>query len=477
MAKESLEINPAGIRLSKNQDTPLYVQVYEQFREMNVSKRLRPGDRVPGSRNLAKELGVSRVIVHQGYEQLILEGYLVGRTGAGTFVASTLPDQLLNAARPGKNAGKQVDGLRSEGARKKEGTGKNEIKSFQIGTPSLDQFPYKAWGQVAGRVLKEVKGVMRGYEYKMGHWGLREAIAAYVRMARAVNCEAEQVVIVTGSLQGLNLVIKCLLKKGDKVWMEDPGYSGARKSFLYAGAQLCPIPIEADGMNITYGQRKAGDAKLAYVTPSHQFPLGCTLSQDKRLQLLEWAGQNKMWILEDDYDSEFRYEGRPLASLQGLDKEGRVIYSGTFSKVLFPGLRLAYIVLPSVEMLPAFKKVKEIIDRQSPIMEQLILSRFIEEGYFLRHIRKMRLLYADRQRILAGLLDEQARDYFQVSAAPSGMHLLCRLSDKIEEVSFRQELERQQLVIAFIADYTIESKQAHAILLGFTAFTKYKMKT
>jgi len=270
--------------------------------------------------------------------------------------------------------------------------------------------------------------------------------------------------------------VKCLLKKGDRVWMEDPGYPGARISFQNAEANICPVPIEKDGLNIAYAMKQFTDAKLAYITPSQQFPLGYTLSQAKRLQLLEWAGRKKMWILEDDYDSEFRYESSPLPSLQGLDDAGRVIYSGTFSKVLFPGLRLAYIVLPSVDMVDAFKKAKENTDRQSPVMDQLILSRFMEEGYFLRHIRKMRLLYAERQNILIKLMNENLENYFRLNISPSGMHLVCWPSASIDIKKFREEVKKQKLAIFFINDYTIQN-QSDAIALGFTAFSKYKIKT
>lgn len=479
MPKETSEIDPAGIKLSKKSATPLYIQVYEQFREMILSKRLRPGDRLPASRNLAASLGVSRIIINQGYEQLIMEGYLVGKTGSGTFVADVLPDHLLNAIKT--NAAKKItpaDRLKVDIKNNDSILGdKIEVIPFQMGTPSLDFFPYKIWHQVGNTVLKKLKAYHLGYEDTLGYWPLRKAIAAYLRISRAVICEAEQVVVVTGSQQGLNLVTEYFLKKGDRVWMEDPGYFGAKNSFSNAGAEICPVPVEEDGLDIDCAIKKFPDAKLAYVTPSHQFPLGYTLSQSKRLELLKWAEEKKSWILEDDYDSEFRYEGRPLPSLQGLDTAGRVIYSGTFSKVLFPGLRLAYIVLPSVELVNELKKVKENLDRQSPAMEQIILTRFMEEGYFLRHIRKMRLLYAERQKILTGLMKEQLGDYFRLSIAPSGMHLLCWISDKIDLAKFKQEIKKQKLSVSFASEYTLQHSIPPAIVLGFTAFSKYKLQT
>ena len=479
MGKESLQINLAGIKLSKKSATPLYTQLYEQFRAMILSNRLRPGDRLPASRNLAKELGVSRVIISQGYEQLMMEGYLIGKTGSGTFVNDTLPDNLLNAEK--------IDSVKSkiETNQNSISTNKNipllfdasGLSAFQIGTPSLDFFPYKTWNNVGAKILKELKGFNLGYGDTLGYLPLRKAIASYLRVSRAVSCETEQVIVVTGSQLGLNLIVECLLKKGDKVWMEDPGYHGAVAAFSNAGTAICPVPVEEDGLNIKYAIRKFSDARLAYVTPSHQFPLGSTLSHAKRLQLLAWAKQNQMWVLEDDYDSEFRYKGNPLASLQGMDAAGVVIYSGTFSKVLFPGLRLAYLVLPSIDMVNKFRQIKINIDRQSPIMEQLILSRFMEEGYFLRHIRKMRLLYDERQTILIKLMHEYLGDYFRLNISASGMHLICWLSDKINTIKFQQEIKKEKLVVSFVSDFTISNRMPTAIALGYTAFSKYKLKT
>jgi len=347
---------------------------------------------------------------------------------------------------------------------------------FQKGTPSLDSFPYAVWHQVGNKVLKDLKNHYLGYTDVLGHWPLRKAISSYLRISRAVNCTPEQVVIVTGSQQGINLIVSCLLEPNDEVWMEDPGYRGARSAFNNAGVKLCPVPIEEDGLNIEYAKKHFEKAKLAYITPSHQYPLGSTLSQSKRLELLTWANERGMWILEDDYDSEFRYEGNPLASLQGLDSNNRVIYSGTFSKVLFPGLRLAYLVLPSAGLVERFKTVKEITDRQSPILEQLILTRFIEEGHFLRHLRKMRILYSERQHIMIKLLGQYLNDYLQISASPAGMHLVCYLSNQIDIEKFKKEIGKRHLIVDFVSELTLEHHIKPAIMLGYTPFPKHRMK-
>jgi GntR family transcriptional regulator/MocR family aminotransferase len=482
MSKQSLELSLAGIKLSKKSEIPLYTQVYSVFRELILNKRLRPGDRLPATRNLALELGVSRVIITQGFEQLILEGYLVGKTGSGTFVADVIPESLTLAQKDNKS------GLRStykdivNGKPNilsdvlKRSSVKEDVVPFLTGTPSLDQFPYKIWSQVAIQTIKNFKHYHLGYDDALGFMPLRQEIAQYLRMARAVNCEPEQVIVINGSQQGLNLVVQCLLNRGDEVWMEDPGYYGAKFAFTNVGANIRPIPIQEDGIDLDYAMSEYDQAKLLYITPSHQFPLGKTLSLAKRLQLLEWAHQRDMWILEDDYDSELRYEGRPLASLQGLDKHQKVIYMGTFTKVLFPGLRLAYVVAPSLEIVDRMKLIKAMLDRQSPILEQAIVASFMQEGHFLRHLRKMRLLYDERKSILIQLLQEKLGDHLEIDNTPAGMNLVAWFTSNIDLEKFSQQTQEQQLVVPLINDYTMKYYTRPGISLGFSAFTKYKMK-
>ena len=483
MSKKSAEFSLAGMKISKDIETPLYRQLYDQFREMILDRRLRAGDRLPSTRILSIETGISRTMITQSFEQLILEGYLVGKPGSGTFVAGTIPDHLTLAGKPDTSrvrpARRQFD-LAKDVLPKEiisRNSNKEEIVPFQIGTPSLDLFPYRIWQQTGGQVLKKFKSFNLGYDDALGYWPLRQEIAGYLRQARAVKCETEQVIVVTGSQQGLNLISECLLKKGDAVWMEDPGYHGAKFSFLNRGVKICPVPVEEDGINISHAIKHCREAKLAYVTPSHQFPLGVTLSLAKRLQLLNWAKRKNRWILEDDYDSEFRYEGRPLASLQGLDTEGCVIYSGTFSKVMYPGLRLAYLVLPSLEMVEEFKKVKAMMDRQSPILDQIILSRFMSEGHFLRHLRKMRLLYDERQQTFINAVKELVGDYLMIKPNAAGMNLTGWVSKKIDLQKLKTEIKKQGLAIPFIRDYAMESFNPRGMMFGYTAFTKYKIRT
>lgn len=484
MAKKSFELDLAGIKINKDIAIPLYTQVYEQFRQMILSGRLRPRDRLPATRNLSEELGVSRTSITQGFEQLILEGYLLGKTGSGTYVAAELPDSLISTAtieKVGKvlNNGEKIvvaKNLISEDLLRRNSE-KEAVVPFQTGHAALDLFSYNSWYKVSKKVFKNLKEYPLGYEDSSGYEPLRNEIARYLRMSRAVKCEAEQIIVVNGSLQGLGLIVQCLLKAGDSIWMEDPGYHGVKFASTSMGIKICPIPVHKDGMNVDFGINKFPEAKLAYVTPSQQFPIGVTLSFEKRLQLLEWAGQHKMWILEDDYDSEFHYEGHPLPSLQGMDKSGRVIYLGTFTKVLFPGLRLAYVVLPTVEMVNEFKKLKGMLDRQSPILDQIIVAKFIEEGHFFRHIRKMRLVYSERRKMLVKLIEENLGDYLEIEPSSAGMNLTAWLSEKIDVQKLREEAKKHRVIVPFINDYSLENLIRPGINLGFTGFTKYKLKT
>ncbi|NSL86871.1 PLP-dependent aminotransferase family protein [Chitinophaga sp. Mgbs1] len=470
MSKETSGFVPAGIQLSKEAEAPLYMQLYQQFREKMVRGQLLPGDRVPSSRALAQELGVSRIIVSQCFEQLIMEGYFESRTGSGTYIAAVLPEQLLQvrtavADPPQETVTDPINGNRIEDV------------PFQMGLPSLDKFPYGIWQRVGAQVLKTLKHFHLGYEDTLGYRPLRKAISDYLRLARGVDCDASRVVVVTGSQQGLNLTLQTLLQPGDDVWMEDPGYYGARLAFRHAGLNICPVPVQADGMDINYAIQHYPAARLAYVTPTHQFPLGCCMSAVKRRQLLDWAADNNGWILEDDYDSEYRYEGPPTPCLQSQDTQGRVIYSGTFSKVLFPALRLAYIVLPTPEMAEAFRQVKESVDRQSPALEQFILHHFMEQGHFVRHIHKMRLLYAERQRLLAALIQERLHPWLQADSLPAGMHLLCRLHPSVDVQRLKKALRQHRVKVTFVEVFTQQHHHPPALLLGFTAFTAYRLKT
>ena len=317
-----------------------------------------------------------------------------------------------------------------------------------------------------------------GYDDAAGYWPLREAIAGHVRINRAVQCHPDQVVIVQGTQQALYLAGSMLLQPGDSFWMEDPGYGGARAGLCASGGVACPVPVGRDGIDLAYAQMHHPAARVAYVTPSHQYPMGVTMPYPARKRLLDWAMQGEGWIIEDDYDSELRYAGRPLPSLQGLDPAGRVVYIGTFSKTLFPALRLAYLILPDRPTADLFTRAKTLLDRQTPLVEQLILTQFIQQGHFGRHLRRMRQLYKTRQECLLDALraiPSLAID--PVLTTDMGMNQLVWLPQSLNDRTVSDELAQRGVIAPPLSAYTVLHQQPPALLLGYAAFAKEQLVT
>ncbi len=478
MAKTVTEVSLAGLQVDKSEPFPLHLQLYENIRLAILAGRLRPGQKLPATRLLAEELRISRNRVTLAFEQLILEGYLDGRVGAGTYVADQLPEKRLQSDSLVRVSAQSVAPLQpnhtldfglSKELLQRNKTCEN-VLPFQTGIPAFDAFPYPIWAKLANQVYRDLSRLPLGYGDAAGFYPLREAIAGYLRTARAVRCEAENILITTGSQQGLNLVAAVLLKPGEAAWMEDPGYHGARAAMVKAGLQICPVPVTQAGLDLTYATGHCPEARLLYLTPSHQYPLGGTMPLPQRLQLLDWARQHPMWILEDDYDSELRYAGRPLASLQGLDQGKSVIYLGTFSKVLFPALRIGYLVLPTPELLDAFISAKAMLDRQNPVVEQAILARFIAEGHFARHLRKMRTLYLERQKIILQEAQKQLKDLLTVVPSDAGMHLVGWLPDGANDREASQAAARHGVIVHPVSDYMMQHATRPGLLLGYTSF-------
>lgn len=402
---------PLGtIALDAQAAAPLYRQLYDALREAILAGRLEAGARLPSSRLLAAELGVGRNTVLAAYEQLTAEGYLEGRTGAGTTVAETLPDSLLQldrtAARAGpkradaqrrqlSKRGQRLSGTRRQGLGYADGQG----RPFQHGLPAIDEFPALLWSRLLARHARGTRNAQLGYETGIGVAALRAAIAAHAGAARGVNCTPEQVIVTVGAQGALDLAARMLLDPGDPVWIEDPGYLGARGALAGAGATLVPVPVDGEGLDVAAGIARHATPRLVYVTPSHQFPLGATLALPRRLALLDHARQCGAWILEDDYDSEYRYQGRPVSSLQGLDRADTVIYMGTFAKTLFPALRVGYLIVPE-GLVDAFAAAIRITGHGPPAVVQAALADFMTEGHYGAHVRRMRGLYAKRRACL-----------------------------------------------------------------------------
>lgn len=460
----------------------LYLQLYRQVRTAILAGQIAPGTRLPATRALAASLGVSRNTIISAFEQLLAEGYLQGRVGDGTYVSRALPEDTLlvktEQPRQPETAPRQrrlsqrgttlaatpVTVTRTDGA----------PAAFRPGLPALDSFPDAVWGRLLNSRWRSRTSSLLGYGQPAGYEPLREAIASYLRAARGVRCEAAQVLVVAGSQQALDLVARVLLDPGDAVLIENPGYLGARGALGAAGARLVPVPVDGHGLDVAAGAA-LGPARMAVVTPSHQFPLGVTMSLARRLALLEWAEQNDAWVLEDDYDSEYRYAGRPLAALQGLDTSGRVLYTGTFSKVLFPGLRLGYLVAPP-DLVSAFVAARALIDRQSPTLDQAVLADFISEGHFARHIRRMRALYAQRQELLVGLARRNLCGLLEVEPAEAGMHLVGWLPQGNDDQIVSRNAAKAGIDVPPLSAYSTGLPVRSGVLLGYTALDEPTMR-
>jgi GntR family transcriptional regulator/MocR family aminotransferase len=464
---------------------PLYQALYAHMRAAILSGELRGGMKLPSTRALAEELNISRNTVLSAYRQLLAEGYLEGREGSGTFVAHVLPEALLVAPQAPPQVSKTVPAHRIESPEPIfSERAKAQImaamapsdgslpRPFVPESPALDAFPYQLWSRLVVRRARHMP--MRDFTYQdsSGYRPLREAIAAHVAVSRQVHCTSEQVIIVSGSQGALDLAARMLVNPGDPVWLEDPGYSGARGALLGAGAQIVPVPIDQEGLIVEIGIQRAPQARLAYLTPSHQFPLGVTMSLQRRLALLDWAKRANAYLIEDDYDSEFRFATRPLASLQGLDDGNRVIYIGTFSKVLFPSLRIGYLILPPA-LIDAFLKVRRLIDIHCPMLEQAVLADFIVEGHFARHLRRMRALYAERR---SALLEAASKLPLQIDSPEAGMHCVGWLPVGMDDQEVARIATKFDLNLTPISSFSIEPQTRKGLLLGYGGFTAKEIR-
>jgi len=468
--------------LDSNVATPLHRQLYEGLRGAILSGRLSAGTRLPSTRILARELHVSRNTVLNAFEQLLAEGYVEGQTGSGTYVSHVLPDDLLRvqalpAAQSPAAANRRLSGRGSLLANTPVTISRDQgpPRAFRPGLPSFDTFPFDVWTRLVARHWKRPPPELLSYGDPAGYRPLREAIAAYLRAARGVQCAADQVIVVAGSQQGLDLAARVLLDPGDQVWIEDPGYVGARGALRSAGAQLVPVPLDGEGLRVAAGIERCARARMAYVTPSHQYPLGVTMSLSRRLALIEWAHRMGAWILEDDYDSEYRYSGRPLPALQGLDLENRTVYLGTLSKTLFPSLRLGYLVVPP-DLTDAFIATKALADRHAPSVEQAVLTDFITEGHFARHIRRTRMLYAERQAALVEAAAQELNGLLEIAPAEAGMHLVGWLPAGIDDTTISQRAARAGVDAPALSSYALEPLSRGGLLLGYAAVDETEIR-
>lgn len=451
---------------------PLYGWLYEQLRAAILEGRLRPGARLPATRDLAKAYRLSRPTIVTAFEHLKAEGYVEGRAGSGTYVSKVLPDDLLQTERAGERQRLRHRPIRlsTYARRLKPFRPKREqpARAFRPNQAALDLFPTTLWAQVAARRLRRASASMLAGAEPLGYRPLREAVADYLNTSRGVTCKAEQVLIVSGALEGLDLTARLLLNSGEPAWMEEPGYPGAASVLRGVEATVCSVAVDSEGLDLEGGIARQPHPKLVYVTPAHQFPLGVTMSLRRRLALLEWARKSGVMIFEDDYDSEYRYSGRPVPALQGLDRSGVVIFGGSFSAVMFPAMRLGYLVVPE-EMIDIFAAAQSVSTHHPPILGQAILCDFIREGHFARHIRRMREVYAERLGVLLDAAREKLDGLVEISNVEAGLQTVGWLQHGVSAEGVAQGAAEKNVEVIPLQRYGSGRAPKNGIVLGFAA--------
>jgi len=453
-------------------DAPVFRQIYLQLRSAILSGALRPGMKLPSTRELAVQLGVSRSAVVAAFEQLLAEGYASGRKGAGTFIAPDLPEPFAaihgRKPRPLSVAGTATFLDLGDFV---DVTAQSDERPFNLGRTLVDARTAELWRKLSARSLRGFGRQHLGYADPHGMLELRRSVCEYLRAARAVRCEPEQVVITAGTQQAVDIVTRVMRGPDEEVWIEDPGYSLTRLALVAAGAKVCPVPVDQHGVNVTEGIRRAPKARAVFITPSHQFPKGVALSMARRLELLAWAREQGAWIVEDDYASEFRYGGRPLASLQGLDVAERVIYIGTLNKALFPGLRLGYAVVPP-SLVRAFVTTRYLMDRQPSSLCQAVVTAFMEEGHFAAHIRRMREMYRGQRDALVAALRRRLGDHLTVDPPDQGMHLVAYTRRGLSDVGIERAARDHGVVVRAMSRLYVEAPAQSALMLGFSGYPR-----
>ncbi|HVC52430.1 MAG TPA: PLP-dependent aminotransferase family protein [Stellaceae bacterium] len=446
------------LSLDRGSAVPLFRQICDRTRAAITAGTLRPGERLPSARSLAGQLGAARGTVEAAYAILAGEGWIVGRGAAGTVVAPALG---------GRWADKPPSALP---ALRRDGHAPGEAAApplFRMGLPALDAFPRKQWARLAAREARAPSAGRLHYPDPAGDPQLREAIAAYLAISRGITCAAGQVFVTAGYQGGLSLIARALLAPGDAAWVEDPGYYLAARGLAAAGLRLVPVPVDGGGMRVEEAIAGAAPARAAVVTPAHHCPLGMALSLPRRLALLAWAEAGGRWIIEDDYDGEFHYAGRPLPALKSLDAGDVVVYAGSFSKVLFPALRLGYVVAPE-RVADRFAAAAALLNGGCGRLEQAVVARFMEEGHFARHLKRMRSLYAGRRAALAAALNESFGDRLGIELQSGGMHLLARPAGAASDAELVRLAEAAGLAPGALSAHAIQAECAPGLLLSFT---------
>ncbi len=462
-------------------DTPLYTQICEGLITVIERGWIEHGARLPSTRKLAEELGVSRNTVVLAFEQLAAEGYIDTQVGAGTFVAHDAAPKA--PARPLRmNPALAAAGDIGQEARIHANLADvpatlrhmRRPVAFRANFPAIDQFPLAQWARTVGDVFRSMSGEqanhLLGEGDPQGLHALREEIAIHVARTRGIVCTASEVVIFAGAQQAVDICARLLLMEGDRVACEDPGYDGIYASATAAGAKPVPVPVDEDGMDVALGRSLVPDARMIYASPSKQFPLGSTMALQRRMDLLDWTRSSGAWILEDDYDCEFRYSGHALPPIFSLDTSGSVIYLGTFSKALFPALRLGYAILPK-ELVEPVVAARTVLDRYAPILPQLQVARFMQAGHFAKHLRRMRKLYADRQQILLGAIETELASFMTARPTETGLEVVATLHPGLDGPQIGRAAARAGIELMAPSDFARAYRRDDKIILGFSAFS------
>ncbi|NRB39395.1 MAG: PLP-dependent aminotransferase family protein [Pseudomonadales bacterium] len=469
---ESISVNPES-------KTAIFRQLEEQIREAIWSGKLKAGERLPSTRQLAQDLVIARNTVVNAYEQLMVEGFIETIKGSGTRVTDNFPErsigQFIEADLIDERLHEVTLSIRYQelmasnlALPQKTGT---TARAFRAHTPACKEFPSQLWSKLMTRRLRQQPELWMEACPSVGYAPLREAISAYLGAARGLSTEADKIIITAGAQQAVELLAKILIDPGDIVCFEDPGYTHAAQVFKMAGANIVNIPVDEQGLDVAKLKSQVKKAKLVYTTPSSHFPLGVTMSQSRRAALLQWASESGAMIVEDDYNGEYRYRGRPLATLHSMRNDDNVIYIGSFSKLLFPALRLGYMVVPEALIKP-LSTVRWLLDRHSPPLEQAVLTDFINEGHFSRHLRKMRNLYAQRQQVLLKAAQDYLADILRVDPLDGGLHLVGYLQPGIDEQRLLEAAERANIEIMPTSLFSVRHCENPSIILGYAPYSE-----
>lgn len=502
------------VTLQSDSNTPLHKQLYDEIRLAILSGRLPSGQKVPSTRTLSKSLGVSRATVTTAFDFLLSEGYLESFVGSGTYVCRELPDDILAVSEEEAEAiptgisqvptlSTSISETSSTQSPQKISQPKRQLSwygeslqatdwmdfseeepeiQFTFGRPDLEHFPLKQWNQLVNQHSKRREFfLLDSPANAQGYEPLQQAIAAYLARSRAFACDPEQIIVVSGSQQAIALVTRVLVDRGDLVGLEDPGYIGAQRLFLAQGAHVIPIPVDTAGARLDELKTKYGTAdnklKLVYLTPSHQYPTGVVLSLSRRLDILNWAKKTETLIIEDDYDSEFRYKGRPIPALAGLDSAGSVIYMGTFSKILLPSLRLGYIVVPH-DLVEVFRRAKWLADRHSPLLEQQVLADFINQGHMERHVRRMKRLYEQKRKVIIKELKKNLGKRVTIFGDNAGIHVLVRIESRLNDAQIVERCWKLGVGVSSTRKlYLSEPQHSGEFMLNYGSLTEEEIES